>query len=81
MPTAENLNLRVNGREYQRVGLQYELKDGHPSGPNQVVIKDDPVAPFTLTDDFLIELQEGDGDWKQVTLRYLVTLLQAYRED
>jgi hypothetical protein len=81
MPKAENLSLRVNGIIYERVGLQFELKDGMPSGPNQVVIKDDPVSPFTLTDDFIIELHEGDGIWLRVSLAYLKTILQSYRED
>jgi hypothetical protein len=81
MPKTENLSLRVNGIEYTRVGLQYELVDGMPTGPNQVVIKDDPIAPFPLTEEFFIELKEGEGEWKRVSLAYLKTLLQAYRED
>lgn len=80
MPKAEKLNLRVNGRVYERVGLQYELKDGHPNGPYQAVIKDDLVAPFTLTDDFYIELQEEGRDWQRVSLLYLITLLQTYHD-
>ena len=81
MPKTENLSLRVNGILYERVGLQFELKDGQPTGPTQVVIKDDPIAPFPLTDDFFIELGEDGRGWRQVTLAYLKTILQSYRED
>jgi hypothetical protein len=81
MPKTDNLSLRVNGIVYERVGLQYELVDGMPTGPNQVVIKDDPIAPFPLTNEFFIELKAGEGEWERVTLMFLKTLLQAYRED
>lgn len=84
MPTTESLSLRVNGIEVKRVGLQFGLKDGYPSGPEEVVIKDYPTVPFTpftLTDDFIIELQDEGRGWKRVSLRYLITILQAYRED
>lgn len=80
MPLAQRLSLRVNGREYTRVVLQCGLQDGYPVGPQQVVIQDDTIPAFSLTDDFLIELREDEGDWKRVTLRFLLTLLLTYSD-
>lgn len=80
MPNVENLSLRVNGFVYEHVGLQCEIVDGYPSGPKEVVVKDDPVGPFALTDDCVIELKENGGDWRPVSVPYLITLLQTYLE-
>lgn len=80
MPEAKKLNLRINGQPYERVRLQYELVDEHPKGPNQIVIEDPALGDFVLTNEFTIELQEEGREWHTVTLTYLTTLLQTYRD-
>ncbi len=80
MPQAESLTLRIDGFECKRVGLQYKLKGDRPIGPLEVIIKEDLLGHFALTDEFLIEVREGDRDWQKITLAKLITLLQGYAE-
>jgi hypothetical protein len=78
MPVAENLSLRINGREHSRVSLRLSVEGGYPGGTPEVVIEDEFLGTFALTRAFTIELKEGGGDWEQVTLLYFITMLNQY---
>ena len=77
---AENLSLRVNGRDYNRIKLQYEIKNGFPTVSPEIVIEDSLLGAMRITDECIIEMKDQqEGDWKRVTLLYLVTLMETYR--
>jgi hypothetical protein len=76
----DKLSLRVDGEEFERVRLQFELELGIPVGPTKVVIEHLLTGPFTLSDSYLVEVRQECGDWQPVTLCYFVTLLQLYQE-
>jgi hypothetical protein len=80
MPVVENLSLRINGQEHSRVSLRLSIEGGYPGGTPELVIDDEFLGTFALTQAFTIELKEGGGDWEQVTLPYFITMLGVHHE-
>lgn len=68
MTVAEQLCLRVDGSEHRRLALQYTLENEPPTGASWIVIKDDHLGTFVLTDECRIELKEESDAWEPVTL-------------
>ena len=75
--TLGDINLRVNGVPVEHVSLRFQIVDGYPGGPKEIVINDPILGQFHLDDAFAIEVQEGEGPWRPQTAQALITLIEA----
>ena len=72
MPRIDDLNLRVEGVLCQKVTFQRAMEGGYPGGVMEIVAHDPAIGDIVLTQDCNIELQEGDGPWRQRNLNFLL---------
>jgi hypothetical protein len=70
-----DLSLRIDGLECWRVTLTFRVVDGVLAEPKILALSEAPT-PYALGEDSVIELKDG-GDWRKVSLTYLMALLRA----
>lgn len=73
----DNVNLRVNSLPVERVGVRYQIVDGYPGGPKEIVIDDPILGQFALDHTFSLEIQESEGPWRKTTPQALLALIEA----
>lgn len=76
VPRLSEYTLRLNGIEYAKVHLRLAIEDGFPGGTREIVIDDPVLGEFVVTNDFLIELAHGKGQWFRVEYHELLSRVQ-----
>jgi hypothetical protein len=87
------MSLRINGREYTRITFRFELEEHRstkvsarwaeilaahslPETP-ELIIQDEVLGELDVSSGARIEMKEERGDWKDVSLAFLVPALQS----
>lgn len=70
------IDVRVNGVEVKEVRLQRAIRSGFPSGPYSIRVELCGIPAFTLTDDCLMEVCQGEA-WFRVDTPTLTEMLMV----